>query len=297
MFEGLRDKRIKLGLAVFGEKAPRLTAVDERTGFFASYVSNMVQVLDQSALARALLSKAQEAGATVGLDVLLEPSSSFFYPGQNHIDLGYQPDLLHKTEKGLSRYLVSFTGALRRAWHHYEGCGPDLSLQPRGFLEEFRVAEADAEAVIHQVAWELRSQGAGFLWRHLLSGQNGDIAIIFEKAALENPENAFKGIALKAAFDQWFAEKERTAGAERLALETIDLFLLQSEQCRGFGRRALRRGDMQRIGYLPSGENYLAGCYFTGTWYRARECETNSAYLLHLEKDIKNIYKNQHHNT
>ena len=38
---------------------------------------------------------------TVGLDPLLEPHASYFYPNQNHFDLGYQPELLQKTEKGI----------------------------------------------------------------------------------------------------------------------------------------------------------------------------------------------------
>lgn len=293
MFEGLHDRRIRLRLDAISERAPRFAPVEARKAAFAGYVQNLMRVLDQSALGRALLANACKNGVSVGLDVLLEPSSSFYYPAQNHIDLGYQPDLLQKTEKGLGRYFVSFTGALRRAWHHHEGVSPDLSLRPEDYLEHFRISEADTEAVIHQVAWELRAQGAGFLWRHLLSGPNGDITLVFERAALEQPANSYNGHALKCAFNQWFAESERTAAADHLALETIDMALVTPELAGLVGRREGRRENMQYAGLLPGGANYLAGCLFTGGWYRGPACDFNRAHLRHILLDIDKIQSNQ----
>ncbi len=295
MFEELQDKRIRVRLDSLGGTLPRLARVEDRTRAFTGYISNIMRILEQSSLGRALLQSARENGVSVGLDALLEPSNSFFYPTQNHIDLGYQPDLLQKTEKGLSRYLVSFTGALRRAWHHHEGFALDLSLEPRAFLEQFRMAEADAEAVIMQVAWELRAQGAAFLWRHLLSGHNGDMALVFERTVLENPRHSFDGSALKSAFNQWFAERERTAEADHLALETIDMMLVHPECHAMLGTQSFRREEMQLTGQLPNGRNYLAGCLFTSLWYQGPDSEINRIHLQHIESDLKKIARNQQH--
>ena len=293
MFEELQDKRIRIGLSSLSEKTQCLAPVESKARAFSGYIQNVMRILDQSSLGKSMLQAACENGVSVGLDALLEPSSSFFYPSQNHIDLGYQPDLLQKTEKGLGRYLVSFTGALRRAWHHHEGFALDLSLNPQGFVEQFRMAEADSEAVILQVAWDLRAQGAAFLWRHLLSGANGDIALIFEKTILENPRNGFNGVALKAAFNQWFAESERMIASDHLALELIDMALVQPEFYRRLGVRNVRREEMQRTGLLPGGRNYLAGCLFTSVWYQGQTCDINRTHLRHIELDIKKMIENQ----
>lgn len=299
MFKGCGEKRIAFRLDTLTEAASLLTPVESRQRAFAESLCLVSDTVSKSPLGRALLKSAQDHGVSAGLDPLLEPNSSFFYPGRNHIDLGYQPGLLTRTEKGLGRYLVSFTGALRRAWHYHAGFGLDFSLVPRGFLDLFRIAEADAEAVVHQVAWDLRSRNLGFLWRCLLSGTNGDIAVVFERNAAQNLKNTFCGPALKSAFNQWFAEKERVAAADHVALEIIDMALVQPRLPQSFASRSLARQEMQRIGKLPaSGRtsgNYLEGCLFTNPWYPGFECEINRAHLRHIEKDIKTLIQNQQH--
>lgn len=295
MFEGLGENRTAVRLDGLRTRKALFAPVEAAQRSFADCVADLAEVLGKSALGRALLTAAEKRGVSVGLDPLLEASSSFFYPVRNRIDLGYQPELLRKTEKGLSRYLVSFTGALRRAWHHHAGAGADFSLFPEAFLEQFRLAEADAEAVVHQVAWELRAQGAGFLWRYLLSVQNGDIAVVFEREAAQNMKNSFDGRALRSAFDQWFAESGRIAAADHFALEMLDMALVQAARPRRFASRALKSDEMQSIGRLPTSQNYLAGCLFTNPWYRKSVCDINRTHLRHIEQDVNNIMNNQGH--
>jgi hypothetical protein len=281
------DRRIRLRLSAIMDREVSFAPVEVSNAAFAGYIRNLAAILDHSPLGRCLLRFAAQRGATIGLDPLLEPHASYFYPAQNHFDLGYQPDLLQKSEKGVSRYLISFTGALRRVWHHHLGHGPDASLKPRDFLRHARGAEADVEAVTHLVAWELRSGGASFLWRNLLSGPNGDIAVIFERAVSEIPPGQFAGAALRAAFDQWYAEPARAAACDHFALEMLDLALVQQTGC--IGQLPLRPARLAGFGLLPGGRNYLEGRLFTGGWYEGPEDEFNRVHLKHIEQDIAQL--------
>ncbi len=288
---GFGDKRIRVRISAIVDGEPGFAPVERREQAFVGYIRNLLKILEQSPTGRLLVRAAILSDVSVGLDPLLEPNSSFFYPAQNHFDLGYQPDLLQKTEKGVSRYLVSFIGALRRSWHAQAGHAPDVDLRPQEFLKLCRCEEADVEAVTHLTAWELRSAGASFLWRYLLSGPNGDISVIFERSIEENPQSQFDGMALKAAFNQWFAERERINGCDHIALEIIDMALVQR---RGpVGRKGLRRGQIQSVGDLPTGHNYLGGCMFTSAWYDGLEDDVNRTHLRHIENDIRLLLEGQ----
>lgn len=275
-------RRMRIRLFAIADGEPYLAPVEESERAFIGYIRNLVKILEQSPLGRMLVRSAMLHHVSVGLDPLLEPNAAYFYPAQNHFDLGYQPDMLQKTEKGVSRYLVSFIGGLRRAWHHHGGRGPDTALKPEDFLKLCRCEEADIAAITHMVAWELRSAGASFLWRHLLSGPDGDIAIVFERAAEEKP-HLFDGTVLKAAFNQWFAEKERIGACDHYALEVIDMALVQQLPV---GTSGLKKGAVEGIGILPNGHNYLKGCLFTSDWYSGLDDEFNRMHLRHIQQDL-----------
>ncbi|MDF3023965.1 MAG: hypothetical protein K0R10_1326 [Alphaproteobacteria bacterium] len=289
MLGGFGDKRIRVRLFAIADGEPYLAPVEERERAFVGYIRNLIRILEQSPLGRMLVRSAMLHQVSVGLDPLLEPHASFFYPGQNHFDLGYQADLLQKSEKGVSRYLVSFIGALRRAWHHHGGRGPDVSLRPEDFLRLCRFEEADIEAVTHLIAWELRSGGASFLWRHLLSGANGDISVVFERMIESNPNRQFDGEALKAAFNQWFAERERINSCDHFALEMFDMALIQQGAGNRVGISPLRLGMIEGIGVMPNAQNYLLDCPFTSSWYDGLDDEFNRTHLRHIKQDISRL--------
>ena len=133
-------------------------------------------------------------------------------------------------------------------------------------------------------AWELRSGGASFLWRHLLSGANGDISVVFERAILEGPPRQLDAAALKCAFDQWFAGQERVNACDHFALEVLDMALIQQPAV--VGLLGLKPGRAAGVGLLPNGQNYLDGALFMGGWYDGPRDDFNAAHLRHIEQDI-----------
>jgi hypothetical protein len=286
MFKGATGRKIKFRLNALIDQEPVSASIEKTQREFVTCIQSLMLILDSSPTGRALLQKAAVTDISVGLDSLLEPSSNFFYPAQKHFDFGYQPDILQKTEKGQGRYLVSFIGGLRRAWHHLHGNGADISLKPEDFLRQFRCEEADIESITHLIGWELRAAGHSFLWRYLLSGPNGDMAVVFERAVAEDPGAQFDGRALKATFNQWFAEHERVTVCDHLGLEIMDMAILQRGHAGKIGTRAAGQESMQRVGMLPDGKNYLSGCLFTGGWYGGLKDDLNCMHLKYIERDL-----------
>jgi hypothetical protein len=105
-------------------------------------------------------------------------------------------------------------------------------------------------------------------------------------AKLELKPNDLYGNALKAAFNQWFAERERVNAGDRLALDLLDGALLHDG---AVGTQKAERSRLQHVGLMPGGRNYLEGCLFTSAWYGGLDDEFNRNYLAHLESDIAHL--------
>lgn len=289
MFEGASDRRIKFRLEALSDQEPVSPSINMPQRSFTAFIQGLMLILDASPTGRALLQDSIRKKTSVGLDMLLEPSSSFFYPAQNHFDFGYQPEALQNTEKGVGRYLISFINGLRRAWHVSRGCNADLSLSPEEYLLLSRCEEADIEALLHLIGWELRAAGQASLWRYLLSGPDGDIAVVFERAVMESAQAQFDGQVLHATFDQWFAVHTRADACDRRALEFIDIAILERSAAGRVGTRMLTPPDIRKIGALPHGGNYLSDGIFTGRWYNGLMDERNRAHLRSLEQELAQL--------
>lgn len=281
--------RIRFSLSLVYEEDVAFPARARLPHVFFESVLSLSSLLNSSPTGRALLRAAVESDVSIGLDTLLEPSSFFFYPHLRHFDLGYQPDPLQKTEKGQTRYLSSFVGGLRRAWHQETGAAATVSLRVEDFLRQFRHTEADIDAVLLLVAWELRGAGYGALWRYLLSGQSADLAAVFEARVTEDPRAQFDGRALKAAFDHWFADRERVNAADHLALEMVDMALLMPGASERLAKEGLSPQTIEKTGLLPKGKNYLAGCTLKSNWYQGLDDGFNRAHLTHILRDLSKL--------
>jgi len=263
------------------------------TRFFTA-LRQLVSTAGKSPAGQSLLRAALLCDLHVGLDPLLEPQTSFYYPAHKRLDLGFLPESVQSAEKGLSQYLASFTGGLRRVWQQSRALAPDIYLKPEDFLRYCRAYEADVAAVTHLVAWELRAAGPCFFWRHLLAGPDADIAEAFSRTASAHPRHQFDGTALRAAFLQWFQVAERLDASDHLALETMDMALLDARRGQpGIGRYALDPRRLCSLGALPQGGNYLSGMRFRSPHMR-RVCDPfNQTHMRHIQRDIAHLLENQ----
>ena len=65
--------------------------------------------------------------------------------------------------------------------------------------------------------------------------------------------------ALSAAFAQWFREPQRVNSCDHEILDDLDMFVADSGQDAGFGRRKLTPAGLERLSCLPDKTAYLRG--------------------------------------
>lgn len=259
---------------------------------FTRCMAEIITALDASPLARELLLRAVADGATIGVDPLIPASHGYYYADHAHIDLGQQDDSLHMSEKGLALYMTGFVCGLRRHYQQSRGVAPAMSLRPADYADHARLMAADSVAVLHMIAWELRAQGHTYLWRDLIAGDFADVATVFEDSLCADAHAQFNGAALKAAFNQWFALRERIVDCDAQTLELFDSAIVRTQ---GRPERALiasaplERSRLQEMGQLPDGGNYLAGCLFTSLWYAGFDDEQSCQRLRHIEQEVSQL--------
>ena len=88
LFESLKTARPQVALTALLQERSSAQPKNIRLQTFASNMAHITQVLQYSTLGVSLLGFAAQKDVSIGLDPLLEANSSFFYPGQNHFDLG-----------------------------------------------------------------------------------------------------------------------------------------------------------------------------------------------------------------
>lgn len=289
LLHSMRGARVKLVIAdIYHDRAVARQALCP----FTRSIAEIMTAIESSPLGRALLARAVTDGATIGVDTLIPASHGYYYADHAHIDLGQQDDSLHMSEKGLSLYMVGFISGLRRHWQHSHGHAPDVSLRASDYVDHARLLTADSFAVLHMVAWELRAQGHAYLWRDLIAGDLADIAMVFEDSVRGDANAQFNGVALKAAFNQWFALRARIVECDAQTLEMFDSVLVRMQgrpERKKIASAPLQRERLQEMGELPDRTNYLAGCLFTSLWYAGFDDQHTIQRLRHIEQEIAQI--------
>lgn len=259
---------------------------------FAVAIAAQLRVLDASPTGRALALALAEKDLVIGGDGFLGGGHSYYYTVAHRLDLSLHAPALAESEKGAARLLSGLVCGLRRAWHELQQAAPAQCLRARDYADHFRLLNADVEAMLYLTAWELRGAGNTSLWRALLAGDNADIACVFERAISDDPQSQFNGEALKAAFNQWFACRERINRCDHAALEQLDAALIRTQgtpERATFATEALRRENLQALGRMPAGANYLEGCLFTNPWYAGFDDETNLQHLRMVEEETSHL--------
>jgi hypothetical protein len=283
LYERAPVRKYRIGLLL--EHEPYLLPHESRDRAFLSALRNLIAVLKDSPTGAGLLRFAGFHAATAGLDRLLHASTSYYYPATNHLALGWQAEDFQRGETGVCRYLCAFIAGLRRIWHSRMGADAPLMLSPEDFIAWKRCEEADVAAVTLRIALELRHAGKTFLWRHLLSGADADMAALYQRTGEEDPQTVYDGRALRAAFMQWFADDARVTACDASAAEDMDTLLATGMVRHGRAFLPLERAHMQNIGFLSDGSNYLAGIR-TGPWFEPVRDDALAAQLWDLEQDL-----------
>ena len=149
-------------------------------------------VLSASPSARAMYTEAMIAGWELsledlgGLDYHLDvPEKTIVLDNNALLD-----SALGRSEYFRNVMLVSFIRALRDVWQEKRhGAFAEYEAESVLKLERVRAADLDIMAVL--VAWELRSENIGGLWRHMIGSEEGDLAMRFSGYLERDPKAQF----------------------------------------------------------------------------------------------------------
>ena len=151
-----------------------------------------------------------------------------------------------------------------------------------------RVREAAAEAVATHIAWELKTKGYPSAWTAKHADRfYGDIAKAYLEGIDPTAPEASPVAALRAAFDQWFAEPGRVDLYDRM---TLDHLRRIAGDAMGLvpPRRALDHDFLLGIAYIGP-YNYLSdspGTRLTDPYYAGNISPENASLLRQIVEGV-----------
>ncbi len=186
--------------------------------------------------------------------------------------------------------LQSFIRGLRDIWQEEKLGGIETIYRPDSFLMMERVRAADVDCVAVLAAWELRAAGYADLWRHILGGDDGDLAVTFGCALEKTPASLYNGAALAKAFNQWFEDELRVDAVDHEALEHLDDLLENGSPAEILGKDTAQAAQAEALSTLPDGARYLTGMgdnVLRDPLYAGLHDPINQAHLFHIVYDTQ----------
>jgi hypothetical protein len=188
------------------------------------------------------------------------------------------------------QFLAELCRGLRAVWHLDTGVRPGRDLAVHDQVSWNRMVQADYDASLLAIAWELREAGLADLWRHLLgSSELGHLAITY--AALmedSSQEPALKNIMVRLVL-HWLEDEASLTMTDHRTLEVLDHYMLSPGSGRPYGSRRLEMSDLLRLSILPDESGYLlpfAASILADPNRSQMPDPVNQAHLTHILKDM-----------
>ncbi|MBL4589714.1 MAG: hypothetical protein JKY11_06530 [Alphaproteobacteria bacterium] len=212
-------------------------------------LEHLTDILKQSRFAETLLDYAQTHGVEICYSTHVkiaeydrEAGKIFIHPS---LEIGYQV-LLASTE-------------LRRVWQHKNGALVDpMAFYPDHGILINRLQEADVNAFMIRIAWELKLAGEKDAWALVECSTFSDLGRAFAREACTDFRASNNGQALLSIVEAWFLSErcrkhDRTLIQRMLAGKSPEGFAHSQE----LSRQALIEA-IYALGKNPYGNNYLA---------------------------------------
>lgn len=154
-------------------------------------------------------------------------------------------------------FLLNLARGLRLIWQDMNGVRSriDLTADDQIFME--RARRADQDIIALRMAWEMREEGLGQFWHHLISGSLGDLADSAASLWSSDSKHAPVSQRLPQIFLGWLASDLLLNEVDSRALDDMDARLQNSihDVC---GTSFLTPQDLMALGRMPEGGSYLA---------------------------------------
>lgn len=257
-----------------------------------------IDLINFSPAAAAMLKEAFAYQWTITLSDLGDPDFHIDAQAKEIIlnDQGMSEEALGRSPFFRNMLVVSIIRAIRDIWQEKRYGGLDADYNPENVLTLERVRAADLDVTLILIAWELRCEDRGDLWRYLIGAEEGDIAMRFMGFLERDPSSNFTRDALAAAFTQWFRNDDRVNSCDHETLNYLDhtIDTMDVIDARApFGHRRLTPIAVERLSCLPDRSAYLMGhgaSILSDPLYAGMNDDINQAHLLHILHDVDVTY-------
>ncbi len=254
-----------------------------------------ISLLSLSPTAEKILEDCMDQGWFLALENLEGPDFHLDVPEKTIVldHNGLSVSALAQSEYFRHMVLVSCIRALRDVWHEKRhGAFEDLyALEDVLVLERVRASDLDIMTVL--IAWELREEGFCGLWRSLISGEDGDLAMCFY-ATLEGSDGSPVAVkkALSAIFQEWFEDESRIRLCDHESLNYFDAFVCGSLDRSPAGKKVSAIG-IETLSCLPDKTAYLRGMgpeILRHPKYAGLNDPINQSHFLQILHDISAVW-------
>ncbi len=261
---------------------------------YRDVLSWCVSILESSPSARLMLREATDKDWAISLedlnggDYCIDMDQKMLILDNNAL----VPSALGRSTYFRNVILVTLTKALRDIWQEKRHGGFDELYSPDYILLMERIRAADLDVMAIMVAWELRSEEYGELWRHLIGSDLGDMAMTYMGYVERDPSTQFNNKALLASFKQWFRCDDRLNRCDHDALEYMDDVIQCSNALNPFGSKRPGKMNIEMLSCLPDKTAYLQGQgaeILSDPVYASVDDDINQAHLMHIMHDMEAI--------
>ncbi len=205
-------------------------------------------------------------------------------------DSGLSLESLAKSDYFKNLLLVSLVRALRDVWHEKRHGSADEIYGPEHILLAERIRAADCDVTAIAVAWELKNNGYGDLWRHLIGSEDSDLPKTFSNAFESSNHEGAKYKAMAEIFRQWFASESRVNDCDHETLEYMDSVIVTNPGMNPFGEDRLQSWSIEAFSCLPEKIAYLQKMgdeILRNPLYAGMCDEINQQHFSQILRDVK----------
>ena len=212
-------------------------------------LAKILQVFEQSRMAKTLLSHIADYGVTV---IANHNIDSVEYDRSSKI-------ISVNTDAHMGRVLVSLAQSVRQSYQHVSGTLVNpMTFAPEDAVVINRAQIADLCVTKVRIAWELNMAGERSAWEAVLNSALSDLAFTFAREIKHNFRNLNNGHAMQMAFEKWYLSDRCKIEDKRLVqmmLADHGGFIFNSEDT----SHLVSLDVVMRLGDMPFGANYLRG--------------------------------------
>lgn len=255
-------------------------------------LAHALQTMQLSAVTKSFINDAANANWEIGLSDLGDSAFHIDVPLKKIIinNHGLSPSAIMRAPHYRYQLLMTLVRSLRDVWHEKRHGGFDDKFNAESILMLERVRAADCDSMIVLAAWQMRAEGQGDLWRHVLASDEGDLAIAFG-CVLEKENGQFAvHKALEASFNQWYNVQERVMLCDHASLEYLDEVLRNNMVP---GTKRAEASEIELISCLPDRTAYLQGCgsnILRAPLYAGLHDVVNQSHFMQIVHDMSVTY-------